>query len=103
MKIIISGPAARLAATQRTARQAIFSGVMLRRTVLLWIGFGCLMAALNFANKWTPKLISDATGDPTLGVTAGVLVTAGGVVGRSRRLMAVIRIRCSGRSALVAL
>jgi MFS family permease len=54
---------------------------MLRRTVLLWIGFGCLMAAFYFANTWTPKLISDATGDPTLGVTAGVLVTAGGVVG----------------------
>lgn len=74
-------PAPRSAATARTARQAIFSGIMLRRTVLLWSGFGCLMAAFYFANTWTPKLISDATDDPGLGVTAGVLVTAGGVVG----------------------
>jgi benzoate transport len=74
-------PAPRSAATTRTARQAIFSGIMLRRTVLLWLGFGCLMAAFYFANTWTPKLISDATGDPGLGVTTGVLVTAGGVLG----------------------
>src|SRR5829696_3301620 len=53
-------PAPRSAAMTRTARQAIFSGIMLRRTVLLWIGFGCLMAAFYFANTWTPKLISDA-------------------------------------------
>ena len=74
-------PAPRSAAATRTARQSIFSGIMLRRTVLLWIGYGCLMAAFYFSNTWTPKLISDATGDPTIGVTAGVLVTAGGVVG----------------------
>ena len=74
-------PAPRSAAATRTARQAIFSGVMLRRTVLLWIGFGFLMAAFYFANTWTPKLISDATGDSTVGVTAGVLVSVGGVVG----------------------
>jgi benzoate transport len=74
-------PVPRSAATTRTARQAIFAGIMLRRTVLLWLGFGCLMAAFYFANTWTPKLISDATGDRNVGVTAGVLVTAGGVVG----------------------
>jgi len=74
-------PAPRLADTRRTARQAIFSGIMLRRTLVLWLGYGCLMAAFYFANTWTPKLISDATGDPTRGVTAGVLVGAGGVIG----------------------
>jgi benzoate transport len=74
-------PAPRAAAVMRTARQAIFSGIMLPRTVVLWLGFGCLMAAFYFANTWTPKLISDATRNPNLGVTAGVLVTAGGVVG----------------------
>jgi MFS family permease len=39
------------------------------------------MASFYFANTWTPKLVSDATGDPGLGVTTGVLVTAGGVAG----------------------
>ena len=60
---------------------ALFHGVLARRTTLLWIGFFCQYAAFYFANTWTPKLLSDATQDATLGVRAGVLVSVGGIIG----------------------
>lgn len=68
-------------ATERVVRDGLFKGIMLWRTVFLWIGYSCLIAAFYFANTWTPKLLSDATGDSNMGVTAGVLVNVGGVVG----------------------
>jgi benzoate transport len=71
-----------MASTQmRVVRTALFSGVMLPRTLFLWGGYACLIAAFYFANTWTAKLISDATGDPKLGGTTGVLIAIGGVLG----------------------
>ncbi len=66
---------------QQVGVGALFHGLLAKRTSLLWIAFFCQYAAFYFANTWTPKLLSDATGDPTLGVRAGVLVSTGGVVG----------------------
>ncbi len=60
---------------------ALFTGIMKMRTTWLWIGFICLSSGHYFANTWTPKLISDATGQPSLGVDAGVRVLIGGVLG----------------------
>ncbi len=65
----------------KVAVSTLFHGVLARRTTLLWIGFFCQYASFYFANTWTPKLLSDATSDATLGVRAGVLVSVGGVVG----------------------
>ncbi|ROZ52904.1 MFS transporter [Rhodococcus sp. WS1] len=66
---------------QHSIRTGIFSGVMLRRTFFLWSGYSCLVAAFYFANTWTPKLITDSTGDVNLGSTAGILISVGGVAG----------------------
>lgn len=63
------------------ALQSIFHGVMAARTLLLWFGYGALSAAFYFANSWTPKLMSQVSGDPSLGVRAGAMILAGGVVG----------------------
>lgn len=65
----------------RHVRTALFTGVMLPRTIFLWLGYACLIAAFYFANTWTAKLISDATGDPKLGGMTGVLIAVGGVLG----------------------
>nr|WP_068161756.1 MFS transporter [Rhodococcus phenolicus] len=62
-------------------RGGLFAGLMGRRTALLWLGYSCLMAAFYFANTWTPKLLTDVTGDAGTGTTAGVLINVGGVVG----------------------
>jgi benzoate transport len=63
------------------ALKAIFGEHMLRRTTLLWLGYAGLIAAFYFANTWTAKMIADASGDPALGVRAGMLIMLGGVLG----------------------
>jgi benzoate transport len=65
----------------RAPWKAIAGGVMLRRTACLWIGYAGQIAAFYFANTWTAKLISDASGDPALGVRTGVLMLLAGAVG----------------------
>lgn len=74
-------PPALESAEMHVARKALFSGIMLPRTLLLWLGYACLTAAFYFANTWTPKLIADATGNAALGGRAGVLIAVGGVLG----------------------
>lgn len=63
------------------ASKALFSGIMLPRTALLWLGYASLTAAFYFANTWTAKLIADATGNAALGGRTGVLIAIGGVLG----------------------
>ncbi|EEA01018.1 major facilitator superfamily MFS_1 [Burkholderia sp. H160] len=63
------------------AAESIFGGVMLRRTVCLWLGYSGLIAAFYFANTWTTKLIADATGNPAYAVHVGSLIMVGGVIG----------------------
>lgn len=64
-----------------TVGQSMFRGVMLERTILLWLGYTFLLAAFYFANTWTPKLLAEATGNPMLGLRVGALISAGGIVG----------------------
>lgn len=59
----------------------VFGRKMLTQTLLMWLGYAFLIAAFYFANTWTPKILATATGDNQIGVTAGVLVSTGGVVG----------------------
>ncbi|WP_060652826.1 MFS transporter [Rhodococcus pyridinivorans] len=65
----------------RSVRGGLFDGLMGRRTTLLWLGYSCLMASFYFANTWTPKLLTDVTGDAGTGTVAGVLINVGGVIG----------------------
>lgn len=59
----------------------IFQGVTRWRTACLWIGYAGLIAAFYFANTWTAKLIADTSGEPNLGIRAGMLIQFGGVAG----------------------
>ncbi|MBB4199486.1 hypothetical protein CCR94_01475 [Rhodoblastus sphagnicola] len=67
-------------ASRSTVFTIVFQGIMLWRTALLWLGFSALMAAFYFTNSWTVKLIAQVSGDPAMGVRAGALVSAGGVL-----------------------
>ncbi|MFE7422093.1 MFS transporter [Rhodococcus sp. NPDC057529] len=51
------------------------------RTLMLWIGYACLVAAYYFVNTWTPKIIATSSGNDSLGVTVGVIANAGGIIG----------------------
>ncbi|MFH5880522.1 MFS transporter [Arthrobacter sp. NA-172] len=59
----------------------VFGRKMLAQTLLMWLGYAFLIAAFYFANTWIPKILASATGDNQIGVTAGVLVSTGGIVG----------------------
>ncbi|WP_139007059.1 MFS transporter [Arthrobacter crystallopoietes] len=61
-------------------REILTSPVKLR-TLMLWTGYACLVAAYYFANTWTPKIMAAASGDDSLGVTVGVVANFGGILG----------------------
>nr|AAD25166.1 putative 4-chlorobenzoate transporter [Arthrobacter sp. SU] len=59
----------------------LLTGRMAAQTVLLWVGYGLMISAYYFATTWTPKLIATSSGDDSLGVTMGLLVNFGGIIG----------------------
>lgn len=59
----------------------LLSGRRAIQTVLLWTGYGLMIAAYYFASTWTPKLIATSSGDDSLGVTMGLAVNFGGIIG----------------------
>lgn len=68
-------------AASRSFVGGVFRGVMLPRTLLLWLAYGTLIASFYFANSLTAKLVAEATGDPDFGINAQAMVAAGGVIG----------------------
>jgi len=86
-------PSAAVQQVSHVALKTIFGGHMLRRTAFLWIGYAGLTAAFYFANSWTTKMIADASGDPALGVRAGMLIMLGGVLGALAFATLSIRLR----------
>ncbi|RYH30187.1 MAG: MFS transporter, partial [Alcaligenaceae bacterium] len=51
------------------------------RSLSLWAGYACLVAAYYFVNTWTPQLIASTSDDDSLGVTVALIVNIGGIVG----------------------
>ncbi|MEU5840852.1 MFS transporter [Rhodococcus sp. NPDC047139] len=70
------------AADRHNARLgAIFTGTTGIKTLALWLGYACLMAAYYFANSWIPKLVAESTGDVQSGTTVGTVLNLGGIIG----------------------
>lgn len=67
--------------TEKGAAREVFAGRMAFRTIMLWLGYGTLTAGYYFANTWTPKIMANITGDPSLGVTVGTIANFGGIIG----------------------
>ena len=57
------------------------SPVMVLRTVLIWMAFVLVMAGFYFVMSWTPKLLVQAGMSAAQGVTGGVLLNVGGIIG----------------------
>ena len=62
---------------------ALFADGAARSTLLLWGGFFLLMFSFYFALSWTPKLLVAAGLSARQGITGGVLLNVGGIVGGS--------------------
>ncbi|WP_367849870.1 MFS transporter [Rhodoferax sp. WC2427] len=60
---------------------SLFSPAILRSTLLIWSAFFLLMFSFYFALSWTPKLLVAAGLSAQQGITGGVLLNLGGIVG----------------------
>ena len=50
-------------------------------TLLLWCAFFMIMLSFYFVLSWTPSLLTDAGLSPEQGISGGVLVNIGGIIG----------------------
>jgi MFS family permease len=99
------GPAA--AATVRRLWKPAFA----KSTGFIWIAFFFMMAGYYFIYGWTPRLLTAAGMSAQQGITSGVLLSLGGIVGtvafaflaRGRDIQKLTRNCLIAGSALVAL
>ena len=59
----------------------LFLPAVRRRTLLIWACFFLTMSSLYFVQTWTPKIMVDAGFDVSRGVSVGVLIQIGAVIG----------------------
>ena len=74
-------PEQRAAEASTTFAGGMWRGIMLPRTVLLWLSYALMIGAFYFANGLTAKLVTETTGNPDFGIRAQALVATGGVLG----------------------
>ncbi|MGO1072443.1 MFS transporter [Lysobacter sp. CA199] len=95
-------PAAAVAdPAQRSGYRALFAPHLLRTSLLIAAAFFLLMFSFYFVLSWTPKLLVSAGLSAQQGITGGVLLNLGGIVGGSlfgwfaaRRSLSTLTIAC---------
>lgn len=70
-------------ASFRETLAGLFTKALRRSTVLVWVGFFLVMFGFYFVMSWTPKLLVSAGLSNQQGITGGVLLNVGGIVGTS--------------------
>ncbi|MEM7468693.1 MAG: MFS transporter, partial [Pseudomonadota bacterium] len=65
----------------KTSVTEIFSDSYLGRTIAIWTCFVMAMSAWYFVINWTPKVLIDAGLSQKAGISGGMLLSIGGVVG----------------------
>ena len=84
---------------QGNALMKLLSPEIRRATVLVWLSFFMVMFGFYFVMSWTPKLLSSSGLTQQQGVTAGVLLSLGGIVGTS--LLGLLAARFQVKSILI--
>lgn len=74
-------PPAASTAIKPSLGKDMWQGVMLKRTILLWVSYALLIAAFYFSNSLTATLVKESTGNANIGIVAQALVASGGVLG----------------------
>lgn len=72
----------------------------LRTTLLLWAAFALITMAFNYANQWTPQLLTEAGLSAQQGVVGGIMLSFGGTIGSL--IFGVLTTRFSARKILIA-
>jgi benzoate transport len=99
-----AGGGASVSAVRQIAR--LLSAPYRRATLALWTAFFMVMCAFYFALNWTPKILVDGGLSVEQGVSGGVVMNVGGIVGAGllgwmsarvglRRLVALYMIGCA--------
>jgi benzoate transport len=84
---------------QRGGTRRLFTGSLARGTTCLWIEFFFMMAGYYFVFGWTPRLLTASGFTAGQGITSGVLLNLGGIVGTVvfafiARLVDIRRLTC---------
>jgi MFS family permease len=67
--------------TSQKGMKSLFIGQIGRSTLLIWTSFFMLMLSFYFFQSWTPRLLVAAGMSNQQGVTGGVLLNIGGIIG----------------------
>lgn len=65
----------------RASFKDIVSPGMIRTTIAIWIAFGLITFGFNFANQWTPKLLTETGLTAQQGIIGGIMLSFGGTIG----------------------
>lgn len=83
MPVLQALPAAPVRDRGRSGYAALFVGDLRRVSILIAVAFFLHMFAFYFVLSWTPKLLVSAGVSAQQGITGGVLLNLGGIVGGS--------------------
>jgi benzoate transport len=75
-----AGPGAPVGSDPGSLRR-LFAPHLARSTLLIWIAFFFMMGGYYFVFSWTPKLLTSGGMTAQQGITSGVLLSLGGIVG----------------------
>lgn len=102
-------PLAELPAAAAQTRNAgngllqLLSPALLRPTLLVWLSFFTVTFGYYFVMSWTPKLLAASGMTPQQGVTGGVLLALGGIIGTALLGLLAARFRVNVVLACFAL
>ncbi|WP_458378566.1 MFS transporter [Pseudomonas chlororaphis] len=81
--------------SMRKSFTELFSPNLLRSTLLVWAAFFLVMFGFYFVMSWTPRLLVAAGLSNQQGITGGVLLNVGGIIGTSVVGLLAARMRLS--------
>ncbi len=93
-------PAAPAAATHAKGPLQLLAPGLRRPTLLVWLSFFAVMFGFYFVMSWTPKLLAASGLTQEQGVTGGVLLSLGGILGAT--LLGLLAARYPVHRALAA-
>ncbi|MDC5485859.1 MFS transporter, partial [Acinetobacter baumannii] len=91
IQAIHSFPAYKELTHGKVSIKTLFKGNFKARTIFVWIAFFSVMAGQYFILTWTPKLLTMAGMNPDQGVSLGIILNFGGILGAI--LMAFLTVR----------
>lgn len=72
---------ATIAQSAKAGVAKLFSNGLAIPTIFLWLSFFLVMFGFYFVMSWTPKILSSSGMTTEQGVTVGILLSAGGIIG----------------------